>query len=1511
MVRYSLGFQWFDRRRPVWGSALWLGAVCLVVGCGGDPLGAAPDSVDTSPSLPDGRRVPSDIASECGPGAPGACVDAPPTDAPLSDVVTGNDARAGSDPGPDLVEVHDGPPDVGADIRRTDVPLRDGESGDGGDGAGGVADSGHSHDGSAADDGGGDACAPSCAGRACGDDGCGGTCGDCVGRLGTCEDGRCVCTPDCTGHACGDDWCGGSCGECGADSVCRDWACAALPAACDGAGLVVVLQWFQDADLDLYVLEPTDEVVGRTTLRSTSGGVLALESNRDCVSDGLRTEVICWPDGAPSGLFDVSVAMAHNCRTSVAAYRIFVRSCGQERWWQGELDAREAYDAGPCCVDGACDPDHCAPPIRFRHDPSCRPACAADGACGDGDACTLDRCVSGACRHEPSGIPGCCEDDCCADDADCATGDPCASGSCLATGHCAFVPLDSAECCSSPVWSAAHHLDEISFENETWGGWAVSSWPAIDGVAPQIQYGEPYPVDLLCPTGRGAFRTPAFRLPPAVASRVEALAYLDIDAGDRYDRLSVRAEFEDGDVAELWRKDAETPQHRWIPLALDLSAFGGRTLRLAWSFEGIDRSCQLGAGVQIAGLAVTSTCAPRLCAASEDCDDGLAFTADRCLAAGSCAYAPATDACDGDAACNDGNPCTRDRCFEGHCERLGSPGCCHVTADCEDGDPCTTDVCAPNGPTGRCENIEREDCCVSAPDCDDSNACTDDFCPGVGGACQHLIASGCCVGDADCDDRDDCTRDRCVEWRCERLSTCCAADVDCDDADDRCTSDTCGEDGRCRFEPTGEGGCCDPAPLTADWSGLDDAGFTFDNADESHGWALVPGGPPGEGRAAAPYLYYGDPDTLETYATPAASRSEGEAWSAPFLVPAGAETRLRFVLFRNTGHVSDGLSILVDYRGHEAQRLQIPGGTSMAWEQYAVDLSFAEGAEVRVGIRFESRSGRTLGSLSLPWHGLFVDDFRVESTCAPRPCFGDADCGAPDCVAASCEAGRCAYDAAESCCNVPADCEDDDACTLALCIGGVCSWRAADLPGCCSVPEECDEGAPCVVPGCRDAHCESSFVDGCTTAAPWCESFEAGGSLSALGFGAWGTDSDRALAWSIARPPDAEERGQRLVFAGAAPGEAFEQCVETPALDPIGLGGTATLRFSQELDSSAASRGVTFEARVTPDGGVTWTTVWSWPGGLATSARWMPTGALTGDAAGAPSVRAAVCVVAPAGAVVPPWSIDDLCLLPGAAPTLAPIGELRVPAGTEQDVSLHATDADGDALTMTIQNRIGFATLVDLGGGDATLHLAPGLADAGRHEILLGVGDGTYDSEPLVHVTVVERDEVTLLDEDFEAAGAVGDLAASGWEERLGGVPGDTNWAPGGAGAFPGVVARFSAAPPARDFDHRLVSPAMDVGDAASIIVRWDDALTRRCCDATLVLVLYGSPDDGVTWVPLWAHQPDVEGGFGATAHAVDATIPLEGAAAARIAFAVEGAAAPDGMEWSIDRVVVEAVLPP
>jgi formylglycine-generating enzyme required for sulfatase activity len=142
---------------------------------------------------------------------------------------------------------------------------------------------------------------------------------------------------------------------------------------------------------------------------------------------------------------------------------------------------------------------------------------------------------------------------------------------------------------------------------------------------------------------------------------------------------------------------------------------------------------------------------------------------------------------------DDSNPCTEEWCTEGSCISTDIQGCCQIDADCDDESDCTIDSCE----VGKCvyeisSDLEQ---CATDEACDDCNPCTVDSC--VGESCQHSpTAYPCCSTDSDCYDycATTCAIVQCINYKCyaEPIPDCCSGpgEIDCYD-NNECTYDMC------------------------------------------------------------------------------------------------------------------------------------------------------------------------------------------------------------------------------------------------------------------------------------------------------------------------------------------------------------------------------------------------------------------------------------------------------------------------------------------------------------------------------------------------------------------------------------------------------------------------------------------------------------------------------------------------------------------------------------------------
>jgi len=392
-------------------------------------------------------------------------------------------------------------------------------------------------------------------------------------------------------------------------------------------------------------------------------------------------------------------------------------------------------------------------------------------------------------------------------------------------------------------------------------------------------------------------------------------------------------------------------------------------------------ACTLGDGC------AAGTCLPRT---AKVCDDGNPCTADRCDPdTGECRFEPVEDL-----PCDDQDPCTTgDRCLQGACVPRGP-------LFCGDGNPCTDDLCTsllgcvhlpvdrpcaladPRPCTaggtcreGRCEPVDR--------DCDDGDPCTDDDCDPANGACRHRAIPGCaCITAGDCDDGDPCTDDDCGEGRClheaRAALPCCRSALDCP-VEDPCIETIC-ENHRCTGRPLETPACCRNPDRRWDFeNGLEDWTPSPDQGPVRWRWMPAP-----DGSGA---LCFGREDGT---AFDDGSRTAGAVLSAPVAIPPGVQTRIRW---RTWLDVEDApgrnlLRLEAAWDGQVVGIWERPAGFPMRlWQWVEADLSVLGGRTVTLRFSFDS-----VDDLPGPGQGVFVDDVSVQSSCAPAPCTADRDC---------------------------------------------------------------------------------------------------------------------------------------------------------------------------------------------------------------------------------------------------------------------------------------------------------------------------------------------------------------------------------------------------------------------------------------------------------------------------------------------------------------------------------------
>jgi hypothetical protein len=137
-------------------------------------------------------------------------------------------------------------------------------------------------------------------------------------------------------------------------------ALALAPSRAVSGALTVTLTWDTEADLDLHVVdpanheiyhgEPSSQDLFAASAPDASFGVLDVDSNADCVLDGLRQEDVIWAAEPPSGHYSVRVDTPSLCGQPDAHWTVQVTLDGaaiaSARGLSLDTDTWGAHDRG-------------------------------------------------------------------------------------------------------------------------------------------------------------------------------------------------------------------------------------------------------------------------------------------------------------------------------------------------------------------------------------------------------------------------------------------------------------------------------------------------------------------------------------------------------------------------------------------------------------------------------------------------------------------------------------------------------------------------------------------------------------------------------------------------------------------------------------------------------------------------------------------------------------------------------------------------------------------------------------------------------------------------------------------------------------------------------------------------------------------------------------------------------------------------------------------------------------
>ena len=577
------------------------------------------------------------------------------------------------------------------------------------------------------------------------------------------------------------------------------------------------------------------------------------------------------------------------------------------------------------------------------------PVCTQNADCNDDNVCTEDKCIPDGgggklCSHAAIA---------------CETPDVCLGAACDPVNGCATELVSSDSCCFLGV------IAEHDFEGGP--GEETTEVLATDGAPPatwHLTSSRSFTGDtsyLFAIPGQGSYDNghlvagrltlPPADLPKNMRTRLRFHVWADVEAGDVWDVLLVHVSDQDGSTdgpMPVWSKNYDNVTlSEWTTVDVDLAAFEGRTVDIAFTFNSTDHTFNDSEGIYLDGVWLIADCDEPSCQSDADCDDGL--------------------------------PCTAETCQGGWCAYDTAGACCALDVDCFDGDACTVDLCVEFS----CDNppVADADCCNTSEDCDDDNPCTSDFCqPGAQYKCQHpvMAVEGCCEDVSDCQDGDSCTIDVCDDAICNHINTCCFSDAECDDGDEVCTVDSC-VGGACQFAFTGAAGCCEPEPWSETFD-LGADGWTFTGGGSGCQWQVNSGS---QSTSTPSALWYGAGSNYDCGAT------SGNATSPNITLQPGVGYSLSTMVWMDTESSSsfDVLELIAVMDGVTYPLWSKTNLPMLQWVELDFDLSAFAGKTFQLRWRFDTKDSIANGGA-----GPFVDDLFISSTCQSTPCGAPSEC---------------------------------------------------------------------------------------------------------------------------------------------------------------------------------------------------------------------------------------------------------------------------------------------------------------------------------------------------------------------------------------------------------------------------------------------------------------------------------------------------------------------------------------
>ena len=291
-------------------------------------------------------------------------------------------------------------------------------------------------------------------------------------------------------------------------------------------------------------------------------------------------------------------------------------------------EAKECDDKNPCTID-MCP----AVGLPCAYTATSADCCARDCDCDDGDACSIDTCsAANTCAHQNQ----CCKvDGDCDDQDDACTTDKCVIDAKLG-GMCAWTRAKTPVCCDKQTYDTDFDCDAggFTFDNSlTTSKWQVSNKGLAQSGVSALHYGNLAKGNFDDGVSKGTATSGELAIAVGEKTTLRFALYMDSESGTTFDRLEVYALLASGAKHKVWDKAAKGFKIReWVVYAVDLSAFGGQTVRLQWLFDTNDGVSNAGKGVFVDDISVERSCADHTCKTAKDCDDLHAFSKETCKA---------------------------------------------------------------------------------------------------------------------------------------------------------------------------------------------------------------------------------------------------------------------------------------------------------------------------------------------------------------------------------------------------------------------------------------------------------------------------------------------------------------------------------------------------------------------------------------------------------------------------------------------------------------------------------------------------------------------------------------------------------------------------------------------------------------------------------------------------------------------------------------------------------------